>query len=158
MKLILKNTLFLVTIEIFVVIVLFFVIGILTGDSSKFEKYSSVEFVFGIITSILMFFIYGMVAKITMEVLPKILIQMYCFRRNSKKLSFLKLYIYFLIYGVIISLVWWSEVEFKFKLNLNSSIAIFNLIAIAVAPFILKKLGWDIIEKVKQSRKEEHKN
>lgn len=56
MKLILKNTLFLVTIEIFVVIVLFFVIGILTGDSSKFEKYSSVEFVFGIITSILMFF------------------------------------------------------------------------------------------------------
>ena len=158
MKVILINTILLSSIEILIVTFLILFGGVITGDPNKLSDLSFLEIVAGYLVTIFMLFIYGIVAKLTMELLPKILIQMYFFRRNSKKLGFLKLYVYFLIYGVFISLLWWSQVEFKFKLNLNSSIAIFNLIAIAVAPFILKKLGWDIIEKVKQSRKEEHKN
>ena len=59
------------------------------------------------------------------------------------------------LYGVVMSIFWWSLTHYQFKIDLYTATGTFNLFALTVSPFVLKKLGWDIIEKASQIKPKE---
>ena len=128
------------------VIVLFFIIGSNISDNNL----SDLDFIEKIITFVigsLGLFFYGIIAKLLFEFIPKLLIQYVLINIYFDKIKMSILWSYFFMFGVVVSLSWWSESGFRIILNLNTSVAIYNLLAISVSPFILKNLGWDVVEK-----------
>jgi hypothetical protein len=151
-KNILLNSVLLIFVELLIIALLHNLINIWILDTSSLTLIGRIKEVLG---SVVVVFFYGVISKVVLELIPKLLIQYFLIRKYHKQLQMLKLWTYFFVLGIIVFIFWWSDSHFSFKYNFIISIAIYNLFAIAVSPFVLKKLGWDILEKAAQLKLDE---
>jgi hypothetical protein len=151
-KNILWNSFLLIIIEAIAATILFSLYKFLFIGSGYIDLFDKVKY---LLVGLVGRFFYGFDLKNILELIPKILIQYFLVKKYHSNLQMYQLWLYLFLYGIVMSIFWWSLSHYQFKFGIYTLTAIFNLFAIVISPFVLKKLGWDILDKLNQSKLEE---
>jgi hypothetical protein len=109
-----------------------------------FNKSTEIGVFYSIFVYFISFFtIFGLI--LIVEILPLIGIHVYLFEESIKKLSFNMLWLYLTILTFFLSIVY----AFKINYFFNTNWFLTGYIPVSIlTPFVLKKLGWNLVDKV----------
>lgn len=138
------NSVFMLLTETVTIVLLLLFIGI-GLRSGKIDFIRDLKFV---LLGPMIFFFIGILIKFVLEFIPKMLIQYILIVVYGERLRMPVLWCYLFILGIIVSLMWWSDANYKLGLKFGTLMAAYNLVANAVSPFILNLFGWDIVQKI----------
>ncbi len=144
-KIYLLNTFFLILIESFISIIVFMS---LNDGFELINDYSFLESLYMLPFWYLLQVNFAIGVKLLFDFIPKLAVQYLLIKVYGYNLRFTMLWFGLLLIGILLSTFWWWNSNFVIRLNTNNIIAISYVPAIILSPFILKKLGWNIVEKL----------